>query len=312
MGDVRQLSLVALLGLAACGTLLGLDSVGDGDAAEGGGATNTTSASGAGGTGVTSTTNGGGGGASSVGGAGGAGGLDCANVDCSNYAAMVACHGAIHHWPLDEQTGTDAADVIGGLTATVAGAADLGVSGVFGTGAAFNGGLAQYIEVPHDASLDFPDAEPFSIELWVSTPDVNQGSPASTLLSHMNGATSRDGWAVRLADQSAGATLSFEVWRDGGSVVATEPTPVTVNSWHHVVAVRTPTSVRIFVNGKLDPTGTTFALETVTESLLIGCNRNTAGSPQHCFNGTIDEVAIYDFDLQDAAIEAHYACAPGN
>jgi hypothetical protein len=85
--------------------------------------------------------------------------------------------------------------------------------------------------------------------------------------------------------------------------------PATAGTWTYLVLERSGSTVTLYVNGQqaAQTTGVTGALNTSTNALSIG--RLTGGSDY--FNGSIDEVAIYNTALSASQIWNHYTAALG-
>ena len=81
------------------------------------------------------------------------------------------------------------------------------------------------------------------------------------------------------------------------------------NSWHHIAGVYTGSKGSIYIDGNkvplsrddFDPGGT---LNSVDEDLLIGCGNYPNENLSDFFDGTIDDVRIYDRALSAEEIQA--------
>lgn len=108
------------------------------------------------------------------------------------------------------------------------------------------------------------------------------GSGAAYLLRLNNGKIEWYG------NNSAGAILSPTVKADG--------------QWHHVVGVKNGTALTLYIDGVSVATGTATSAYTGTTNVYLG----SSGGTSEFFNGTLDEVALYNTALTGAQIQAHY------
>ncbi|HKJ44132.1 MAG TPA: LamG-like jellyroll fold domain-containing protein, partial [Sunxiuqinia sp.] len=130
---------------------------------------------------------------------------------------------------------------------------------------------------------------PYTIEMWFK-PDGDQADYTSLIMNPQgNNGISYVGWqtsydALRLnasgGDQYAGPTVTQQVMTDG---------------WHHVVAIVTPTSRTLILDGEAHQEAADFnPLDWSKGVTLIGA---WDGEPARTFNGLIDEVRIWSDSL---------------
>jgi hypothetical protein len=92
-----------------------------------------------------------------------------------------------------------------------------------------------------------------------------------------------------------------------GVTAAVVPTTAPVNEWFHAAATFDGQALRIYQNGKLENTvAFTKPLPTSTAPLYLGTNKNESGlaDNHHPWEGSIDELLLYEVALPDAAIAA--------
>lgn len=94
-------------------------------------------------------------------------------VEQSGYNSLIASLGGIHHWPLNETSGSTAADIIGGADGTYTGTVTLNQSGFIGSdGAAEFDGSTGYVNLPTNGSITKSEFDStFSIVAWVQPDD---------------------------------------------------------------------------------------------------------------------------------------------
>ncbi|MBR9692842.1 LamG domain-containing protein [Candidatus Woesearchaeota archaeon] len=167
-----------------------------------------------------------------------------------------------------------------------------------------------YINISDDASLDFTGA--FTVSFWMRGTTTDQ---AQYLVAKWKG-TGSIAWMVDITDGGVcgGGTysLDFYVSEDGSATdrVYRRECGSTFqdDSWHHVVARFNPgSSIDFFVDGTNtgSVTGTISTVNAVyanNDDLFIGARSD--GST--FYNGSIDEVRVYDYSLSSNQILALY------
>lgn len=185
------------------------------------------------------------------------------------------------------------------------------VSGKYGTALQFNG-VDGRVRVPNDNSFDFTN-EDFTVGLWFKNSyQIGYGY----IFNKNYGAGSGTRWygcAIVGSAESANRGKIRCYMDDGTNTVQLTTGGVYNDSvWHHV-ALRRDTinnKVDIFVDGTIDATATDTAgsLSNMTvapeNNLFIGV-RADLGS-QRWFNGTIDEVKIWNRSLTDIEISNEF------
>jgi hypothetical protein len=200
----------------------------------------------------------------------------------------------VAYWTFDEGSGNAVYDTSGNDNNGTIYGATWGV-GKYGTALQFNG-QDNYVEVPSSDSLEIDGNVTIAAWInWIDTGDTWLGILAN---GQQNGPWENYGLFVNRSSRFLYFTLSL----DGGHVTQQTPNDITVpNEWVHVCASWDGSAARIYVNGQME-------LETVQSGTLVPPglplrigHRN--GSP-HYFNGTIDEVRIYNHALEEAEILA--------
>jgi len=162
---------------------------------------------------------------------------------------------------------------------------------VFGTCAKFDGS-GDYIDCGNDSSLN-PLYE-ITLSYWINVKSkagvAIAGENLTPYYSYIGGNV---------------ANPSFKIFTSGGSkeVYAGE---MSDNTWHHVVGFYNGTDIRIYVDGILknqEPlTGT---INSSLNRLYIG-SRNATDLTSLYFNGSLDDVRIYNKALLQAEIKQNY------
>jgi len=198
------------------------------------------------------------------------------------------------YWRLDETNGTVAADSSGnGNNGTVNGAA-WNPQGKLNGCLSFNG-LNNYVQVNRDVSNDF------TIAFWVKTTSVGgMGTwrDGEGLVDGSAGAASTDFGTGLVGNQFA-----FGTGNPGTTLISI--TPINDGSWHYCVGTRVQSSgaLQLYVDGNLEASGagTTNSL-TPSPYFRFGSIQSGGGF----FNGSLDEIKIYNRALGNLEIAALY------
>ncbi|HVA18571.1 MAG TPA: LamG-like jellyroll fold domain-containing protein, partial [Solirubrobacteraceae bacterium] len=231
--------------------------------------------------------------------------------------AVLGTAGLLHYWRLDESSGSQFADVVGGNTATVfgsLGSVTLGQSGAIvndpDTAAAFDGvtGAAQ-------APVDLSGTSKLTIEFWLKWNKYeNNDSLAMEFTPNFN--EHSGGFLVDPNASDLGGTFAVGLGRNGSrnNVFFARPS---AGVWHYYAFVLDATAagaseITPYVDGQ--PVAYT-KLESHTgagpfaNSTLNFMSRNA----EKLFGaGTLDEVALYGQALSSEAILKHYEIGSGN
>jgi hypothetical protein len=246
----------------------------------------------------------------------------------SAYASAIQSFGAVGYWPLNETNQPPVADietnlgsfgaagnafyvngasVVKGTTGALAGDPDTAIT--------LNGGNGCWLGVPRrDPGLTLSNA--FTVECWVKPADtsfaalISQATQIGTTTVGYRGDANVNGWALYQNGGAAG-NFSFHLYNGvtGGGPEPKEFAIYDTTAYQHVVAVFDGVNVILYVNG----------LQSVTSVPLSSANPavyapnywspveiGASGINNYRFNGSIDEVAIYNYALGSGRIEAHY------
>ncbi|NCC23170.1 MAG: LamG domain-containing protein [Alphaproteobacteria bacterium] len=211
--------------------------------------------------------------------------------------------GLIGHWPMDETSGTTAAD-----------ATSYGNDGTLDSDAAFTSGKLgnavlldgndDSVNIANESHFDFERTDPFSISAWIyretdtSEDDiVEKFTPNVGYYVFLNGSDDR----------------IYAGLRDGGYFLQEVGGTVTLNQWHLVTVTYDGSSdasgLRLFLDGSeqsTDLTSNNFTSGSMLNDspLAIG---NESPSESCCgFDGKLDDVRIYDRELSPAEVEKLY------
>ena len=220
-----------------------------------------------------------------------------------NVALTSDClNGVINYWKLDETSGSTFLDYAGINNATSADR-PTAVTGKVSTAQQFNG-TSDRMTAPRIAAYDFTAGSSFTFEAWIKHP---VGSPIAKE-QIIGRKASENLTSIALAfDQSA--NVSFSVRSSSGeSFSVASASNLYDNSWHHVVAVKDGSlnQLRLYVDGVLENTvSATFTSGFASPTATLSIGWRDAGDTRY-FNGTIDELAIYNIGLSQAYISQHF------
>ncbi|HEY3913701.1 MAG TPA: LamG-like jellyroll fold domain-containing protein [Verrucomicrobiae bacterium] len=150
----------------------------------------------------------------------------------------------------------------------------------------------------------------FSVEAWVNGP-VGQNTSGSCIVA--KGITGSD--PIVLDASAPNHKFRFVIREAGSGGTASIYSPVGPDgNWHHLVAVCDETDgiMILYVDGQNVGSITAISGKGLIESTVpisVG-SQNSGGDFNYQFNGTIDEVSVYNYALSAFQVAAHYAAAP--
>lgn len=222
----------------------------------------------------------------------------------SSYEALVLSHGPLGYWKFDESSGSTAVDASGnGYDLTYQGSPALGASGVMQDG---SGATAVDFDGSTDgaagsdwSAFEFTGTAAFTVEAWLVIDTLpSAGSYAQVVQKQISG--SGAGWEFVLA----GTTQQIEFNRtDGNPAVGTGT--LAAGTVYHVVGTCHPTDgMKMYLNGALmDSSAAVGAMSGNSVALSVGYDSDGTA---YRFDGTLDEVAIYDRALSAAEVNQHW------
>lgn len=231
-------------------------------------------------------------------------------LTASEVAALYAGSGplpcdqtCVGWWKLDEASGTTATDSSGaGSTGTYTGSPTLNTEGIFGGAMKIDGTAGKYLDAGTANALNL-SSNYFTISAWVK---FTSTSGTQWLVARDEASNRGFAWGFISGKQT------YSVGGSGSSGVGST---LSANTWYHVVITSERPSLttnKFYLNGKLDHTATgASAVPNVTGvSTSIG-ERKYSGFEQ-AFNGSIDDVRIYNRVLSDIEIYSLYRSGISN
>jgi hypothetical protein len=221
------------------------------------------------------------------------------------YDQEVLRDNPVAHWRFEETSGTIAADETGRHNASIFNNPDLNVDGRVGSAIRMIGANETYAEAPNHEDLNITGS--LTLECWVNIGD-GWTTDAEMLIGKGDD-------AYQLRRSSSSPNIRFDLrGGTGGAADVISTIPMPLNQWVHLVAVYDEAAgqMRLYINGTLDNTASRTGTIGVNElGVQIGANISTAGVVRRWLDGTIDEVAVYDYALAGERILAHYSAGIG-
>lgn len=229
----------------------------------------------------------------------------------ADYPATVLSHGPLHYWRFNENIvvpAGDKADNLGTLGAAAdgyyVGAVAHSMPGALASGsdtaAGFDTTPGTAVSVPYSATLNPSGA--FTVEAWLNpNADTTTANPTCALASGQFGSP-RSGWLIYQVDTG----WNFRMYNQNDLATSVSitggPTPI-AGTWYHVVAVYDGTNATVYVNGTQRATAVpTGYVPSAGGPFVIGARSDSS----FLWNGTADEVALYDRALSATEIDAHF------
>jgi len=166
-------------------------------------------------------------------------------------------------------------------------------------------GPGAYVEVP--SSPEITPKGPFSVVAWVNYLRTSGSSSSVPIVAKGRDAPGPVDWFLGI---SPGRKLRPHAHVGGQWVYFDCASTLATGRWYHVAMVYDGTSLRGYVNGKLDGTkAVSGALRTTDNSLKIGAYAPVNGGPVDgfCLPGKIDEVSLFNRALSASEIKAIYS-----
>lgn len=204
------------------------------------------------------------------------------------------------YWKLDEGTGATTSDSSGyGNTGTLVGGASW-TSGIRNAAVSLDG-VDDYVDIPDGSNLDGMSS--FTIAAWVNLSQLPMTHYLPVDKASISG-------AYRFVINSAGqghfvVATANNGWYSVGTV-ADFTTALTPNTWVHLVGVYDGSSVKVYVNGQLEGTGTqpiSGSIVNETSPIRLGYKY---GSNTEFLKGKIDQVRVYGQALTPAEVLSLY------
>ena len=213
--------------------------------------------------------------------------------DC-NEGDMVA------KYSLDENNPSEVGDGVWchDNTGDVEGATTAG--GLWGNGLDFDG-TNDYVEIADDSAFD---SDVISISAWVNLDD-NDTDLRNIFSNYESTSGSTKGYKT-LVNDNAKFQFAFGWGSSSGSCSSVKDIPE--NTWTFLTATYDKSSIKLYINGELDNScGYSNSISDTAYKQIIGASdHNNDGSYDDFFDGTLDDVTIWDSAITASNIEKIY------
>ncbi|MCX6119406.1 MAG: LamG domain-containing protein, partial [Proteobacteria bacterium] len=221
-----------------------------------------------------------------------------------SYRDIVLADNPVGYWRLGESSGATALDVsTNGIDGAYIGGTTLGSSspllGDLDKSVTFNGSSG-YINVPDLTPTKMTGN--MSIEAWIKT-----GNAATEQAVIYNGINPGTNGGLNYYLEIYQAKLCFGVT---GNVWSQGTATLNSNTWYHIAVTYDLSNVRYYINGVLDRTVATTAVPSWTTNSQFNIGRYYWNNTNF-WNGSLDEVALYNVALTDTQILTHYNAGIG-
>ena len=221
--------------------------------------------------------------------------IDTTPPQTTSYSDEVSADAPSGYWRLAESSGTAATDQTGNHPGVYENGPSLGqpgaINGSPNTAVGFDGTNDQ-LRVPNAAGLNSPSA--FSIEAWMKPAQLPSYTATIARKSGQYLLRLRYDGALQLRVTKNGSDTEL---RTAKGLVAASP-----DTWYHVVVTYDGSELTIWVNGVASGSLSIAApLDTSSNALIFA-----SSGGYDWFNGTLDELAVYDTALSPERIAAHF------
>ncbi len=204
--------------------------------------------------------------------------------------------GLIAAYSFNQSTGTTATDSSGNGITGILNGATWTPTGEYGSALSFNG-ASSFVDVGLPALLQNTGSMTLAAWVYATANPTNDGQIISQ-------STNGGGWQLKTTPDTGPATFGVKVTGSAGQTYRYSKTVRALNTWYHVAGVYNATTqtLDIYVNGVLD-NGTlrgTVPSAQVLQNVNVNIGRRGGG---YYFNGTIDEVRVYNRALSAAEIQ---------
>jgi concanavalin A-like lectin/glucanase superfamily protein len=216
----------------------------------------------------------------------------------ASYRAEVLASNPAAYWPLDDNTGTSAADASGnGNTGTLT-SGPTWTAGLHKYGVSFDGSN-DYIDVPNSASLNIVGSQ-ITLEAWILCPCAGSNRQ---IYSKDVGVPVTDRRYASYID--AGSLAGFETRTSAGTVDTTKGSAFLQNGiWRNVIMTYDGATMSWYIDGLLQ--GTQAQTGNIVDSSAVSLNIGRFHTGVSFFNGVLDELSIYPRFFSQAEVWAHH------
>jgi RHS repeat-associated protein len=217
------------------------------------------------------------------------------------YSDAIKNDGPLGYWRLGEASGTTAADESGnsndGMYVDTPALGSIGAINAEADTAVTFDGTSEHVSLGD--KFDFAGTQPFSVEAWVYPTTIDGGYRKIVHKNYYDG--QNQGWDLHVHDNGGGdyGVVFERIEDDTWNAVGGE---IEINQWSHIVGTFDGTEMRIYVNGELVDYSTFSPPVNLPDSSQDFQIAGDGGD----FAGSIDDVAVYDYSLSEAAVDERF------
>ena len=219
------------------------------------------------------------------------------------YGSAWTIDDMVSYWSFDEGQGTIAYDSVGDNDGAINGAT--WTTGQINGALSFDG-VNDYVDLPDTVKNYLGTSYTFSI--WIKPKAI----PGIHCIAAYRRSTLDIGYQTLLQLQHNNSDVQFIVGSLGNNAIASYPDALTTNTWYNIVGIREGNLLNVYVNGVSGiPDSETFG-EISPDNFKVGAIHCCDQVIQSFFNGTIDDVMIFDRALSDQEILEIYYTGMGD
>jgi hypothetical protein len=147
-----------------------------------------------------------------------------------------------------------------------------------------------YLHIQNSGDFNFPTG--YTIAVWIKTEGVD--NPWATVLSK-----GFNCWSLMRNNDSR--TMAFHINTGSGAVTVSGQAEIIDDKWHFVVGTFDGSNVTLYIDGLLDAT-IAHAGQTNKTSEPVWIGGRSDDFPDHCWNGLIDDVRIFNYVLTEKQV----------
>jgi len=184
------------------------------------------------------------------------------------------------------------------------------------------GAVGQYVVIPRTINGVVNSAvtltAPFSIEVWIYPTNAAANKLKPIFAEGFNNVHATNTYATTTEGTALGmysGFLYFNTFNGAGAKTEIDTGTLVLNQWHHIVATFDGTLMTLYLDGNqvntktppLNPQGQRYVPDPVSP-MIIGCGNELglSGGANVFFGGAVDEVAVYNTNLNATQVTTHY------
>ncbi len=223
-----------------------------------------------------------------------------------DYRSLILSHGPVSYWRLGETSGTTAADEMGANNGSYVNGVTLNQNGPLiedtNPAASFDG-WNDYVGL----GTMSVSGSALTMLGWFRADDFD--NPNAPILAKGNGTSISNIWWGLGSVSSYGQRLAAVLKTSSTTQIATSSTTITAGQWIFVAGVYNGSTLKVYQNGV--EVGSVALTGTVSTSGSVGVRIGSNPSNVDFFDGTIDEVAIFNKALTAAQLLEIYKVGRG-